>query len=127
MKLLKQLSTLLILLIFTQIATAQISPEEGVIETNHELEDEAYVETVTHVVLKTEIIKVQGISKDKDVSNIVKQLKAMDGVKNCRASRRGKFFVTFDPQKMNRQKIKSKVEQIPSNVNSKEKPFKIKE
>ena len=127
MKLLKQLSTLLFLMIFTIVASAQISPEEGVVETNHEMEEEAQVETVTIAVLKTEIIHVQGISKDKDVSTIVQKLKAMDGVKNCRPSKKGKFFVTFEPQKVNKQKIKSAVEQIPANVNSKEKPFKIKE
>jgi len=91
------------------------------------LEEEAQVETVTLVVLKTEIINVRGISKDKDISTIVKNIKAMDGVKNCRPSRRGKFFVTFEPQKVNKQKIKSTVEQIPGNIDSKEKPFKIKE
>ena len=114
-------------MVFSITMSAQISPEEGVIETDPDMEEEARVETVTLVVLKTEIIKVQGISKDKDISTITKQLKAMDGVKNCRPSKRGKFFVTFDPQKVNRQKIKSEVERIPSNVNSNKKRFKIKE
>jgi len=127
MKLLKQLFTLSFLMLFTFATFAQVSPQEGVRETDHELEGEATVETVTYAVLKTEVINVQGISKDKDISTIVRKLKAMDGVKNCRPSKRGKFFVTFEPQKINKQKIKSAVEQIPANVHSKEKPFKIKE
>ena len=126
MKLLKQINTLLFFLVFTTTLLGQISPDEGILETNQELELEAQVETTTLVVLKTEIIYVEGISKDKDISTIVKRLNATDGVKNCRASRKGKFFVTFDPQKVNRQKIKTTVERIPGNINSKEKPFKLK-
>ena len=128
MKLLKQLSTLLFLMFFSFAVTAQVATDEGVRVTDHELEEEATdVETVTFATLKTEVIKVEGITKEKDVSTIVKQLKTMDGVKNCRPSRKGKFFVTFEPQKVDKQKIKSAVEQIPANVNSKEKPFRIKE
>jgi len=125
MKLFKQLSTLLFFITFTLAATAQVSQEEGIIETNHELEEEAQVETVTIVVLKTEIIQVDGISQDKDISKIVKQLKSVDGIKQCRPKKKGKFFVTFNPQKVDLPKIKSSVAQIPANINSKIKPFKV--
>ena len=125
MKLFKQLSTLSFFIAFTFVATAQVPQEEGIIETNHDLEKEAQVETVTIVVLKTEIIQVDGISEDKDISNIVKQLKTVDGIKQCRAKKKGKFYVTFDPQKVDLPKIKTSVAQIPANINSKIKPFKV--
>ena len=129
MKLLKQINTLFFFLALTNIMFAQATIDEGVIELNNELEDEAQVETVTYVVQKTEIIEVNGISKnnrEKDIATIANQLKSMSGVINCRVSKRGKFFVTFKPQQVDRQKIIAKVERIPSNTNSKIKAFKVK-
>jgi len=128
MKLFKQINTLFFFLLFTNIMFAQVTMEEGTVELNDELEGEAQVETVTYVVQKTEVIEVNGFSKnkEKDIATITQQLKSMNGVINCRASKRGKFFVTFKPQQVDRQKIITKVERIPSNIDSKIKPFRVK-